>query len=296
MLLQEPPSRRPTADTEDTLKPATVADPPLQAPLPPTALRPQSPSAPSLSRGVLLRTVFHLCDVDGDGFLNSDEMQRFARQKGFDGTQAEWLDEYNILCREVNVDPAKGIDVLVLERLANDASSCGCYCDDGELQAMRARLEQADKTKLEVPFLPHGLIKDEAGLVKTVSLKDMPAPEEGTSAALRSRTDLVHEVFTTCDADGDGRLTCWEMRRFADWTGFQGDAQAWNNEYRLLCLDHKADPSAGVDLTLFTEMVSDDSDSGCYCTNSELQSMLAQWRREELGPRNMTSAGLSTTR
>jgi len=224
-------------------------------------------------------------------------MQRFARQKGFDGTQAEWIDEYDLLCREVNVDPAKGIDVLVLERLANDAGSCGCHCNDGELRAMRARLEQADKTELEAPLLPPGLIKDEAsGALKTVSLKDMPAAEEGANAALRSRRDLILEAFATCDADGDGRLSCCEMRRFADFTGFQGDAQAWNNEYRLLCLDHKADPSAGVDLTLFTEMVSDDSDSGCYCTNSELQSMLAQWRREELGPRNMTSAGLSTTR
>jgi Ca2+-binding EF-hand superfamily protein len=228
--------------------------------------------------------VFHLCDVDGDGFLNYDEMQRFARQKGFDGTEAEWMEEYDMLCREVNVDPAKGIDVLILERLANDASSCGCYCTDGELRAMRARLEQADKAKLEAPFPTTGLIKEEApAVVKPVSLQDMPVAEEGVNAALRSRTDLVREVFAVCDADGDGRLTCWEMRRFADWTGFQGDAQAWNNEYRLLCADHKADPSAGVDLTLFTEIVSDDSDSGCYCTNSELQSMLAQWRQEELG-------------
>jgi len=278
-------------DTKDIFKPATVADPPLEQ------AAQQSFPAPSLQRGVLLRTVFHLCDADGDGFLTSDEMHRFARQKGFDGTQAEWVDEYDALCEEVNVDPAKGIDVLILERLANDASSRGCYCTDAELREMRARLEQEDKARLEAPFLSHGLVKEEASDgVKPASLKGTPATEESANALMRMRTDLIRDVFTACDSDGDGRLTSWEMRQFADWSGFQGDAKAWNDEYRLLCSDHKADPSTGVDLVLFTQIVNDDdSESGCYCTNSELQSMVARWKQQELGPHDITSVGLSAT-
>merc|ERR1719247_1593559 len=53
-------------------------------------------------RAELVRALFLALDFDGDGALNEAEMRFFAGQTGFEGTDAEWSDEYRMLCSSYN--------------------------------------------------------------------------------------------------------------------------------------------------------------------------------------------------
>jgi len=88
------------------------------------------------------------------------------------------------------------------------------------------------------------------------------------------RRQLVASVFRACDLNGDGRLSCVEMEAFARQTGFEGTAEEWAAEFRALCADHHAGPNEGINLDVFAELVDDESDNGCYCTDGELVDML----------------------
>lgn len=89
-----------------------------------------------------------------------------------------------------------------------------------------------------------------------------------------TRKQLIASVFRACDLDGNGRLSCVEMEAFARQTGFDGPAEDWATEFGALCADHNVGPSDGINLDTFAELVDDESDNGCYCTDDELVDML----------------------
>merc|ERR1719401_2729058 len=64
------------------------------------------------------------------------------------------------------------------------------------------------------------------------------------------------------------------MEAFARQTGFDGSAEEWAAEFGALCADHHAGPDEGINLDTFAELVDDESDNGCYCTDGELVDML----------------------
>lgn len=89
-----------------------------------------------------------------------------------------------------------------------------------------------------------------------------------------SRMSLVHAVFKALDADVDGKLNEAEMRRFAEQTGFDGSSEDWAEEYTSLCAENGCNGS--IDVGFFAHLVNDSSnETGCYCSDNELQSMLA---------------------
>merc|ERR1712151_502142 len=59
----------------------------------------------SFSRLRSVRTIFRLCDQDCDGRLSEQEMHTFARALAFQGTRAQWADEYRLLCRDNPANP-----------------------------------------------------------------------------------------------------------------------------------------------------------------------------------------------
>ncbi|CAK0879094.1 unnamed protein product, partial [Prorocentrum cordatum] len=67
--------------------------------------------------------------------LESSAMLRFATLNGFEGTPAEWGEEYEGLCEEWKMEPSRGFTEDVFARLVNDESERGCYCTDRDLQA-----------------------------------------------------------------------------------------------------------------------------------------------------------------
>lgn len=98
-----------------------------------------------------------------------------------------------------------------------------------------------------------------------------------------ARGKLILEAFRACDADGNGWLSTGEMRAFARWTGFDGSDEEWAEEYRLLCSEHGADEAVGIDVAVFRTLANDASDSGCHCTNEELQEIAVECAKMRLG-------------
>jgi len=64
------------------------------------------------------------------------------------------------------------------------------------------------------------------------------------------------------------------MGAFARQTGFDGASEDWAEEFGALCADHRVGPNEGIDLDTFAELVDDESDNGCFCTDGELVDIL----------------------
>ena len=79
-------------------------------------------------------------------------------------------------------------------------------------------------------------------------------------------------MFNALDRTGKGFLTAADMRPFAEQTGFTGTDREWQLEFEALC--HESRSSQGLGLDAFAKLVNDDSEDGCYCTDSELQALL----------------------
>jgi hypothetical protein len=82
----------------------------------------------------LIASVFWICDLDHDGFLNESEMYAFARHIGFEDGEDEWPSEFIELCTEFKVTPSIGINRVTFDKMLNDDSHRGCFCSDKELR------------------------------------------------------------------------------------------------------------------------------------------------------------------
>eukprot|EP00929_Paragymnodinium_shiwhaense_P043922 TRINITY_DN22542_c0_g1_i1.p1 TRINITY_DN22542_c0_g1~~TRINITY_DN22542_c0_g1_i1.p1 ORF type:complete len:822 (-),score=211.21 TRINITY_DN22542_c0_g1_i1:171-2636(-) len=87
----------------------------------------------ALSRPELVAEIFNALDVDGSGFLSCQAMKKLASHSGFEGDDADWQDEYQLLCRERGCQPEQGISLPKFRELMEDDSEEGCYCNDQEL-------------------------------------------------------------------------------------------------------------------------------------------------------------------
>lgn len=79
-------------------------------------------------------TLFSCLDQDGDRRLNRAEMKKFAEMTGFEGTDADWAGEFEVLCEP------QGCDFAAFSRLIDDDSDDGLYCEDAELADMLNQL------------------------------------------------------------------------------------------------------------------------------------------------------------
>jgi len=60
------------------------------------------------------------------------------------------------------------------------------------------------------------------------------------------------------------------MRRFATLNGFEGTDEEWREEHSSLCSQWQVSPSEGFSEEVFTQLVNDQTERGCYCSNQEL--------------------------
>lgn len=220
------------------------------------------------TRSELVLAVFAVCDIDGDGRLKSSEMFAFAVQTGFEGDEAEWANEFELLCVESGADAKTGLDRANFIQLVDDESENGCYCTDEELRNMLKDLPAPAVKRADVPVkTPHTPVSRAADATSS------------SRAAPSSRADLTFAVFSICDSDGDSRLKCSEMFAFAVQTGFDGDEADWLNEFELMCAESGADAKTGLVFSQFLQLVDDESENGCYCSNDELRDILSTMER-----------------
>mmetsp|Transcript_65210 Transcript_65210/g.153550 ORF Transcript_65210/g.153550 Transcript_65210/m.153550 type:complete len:570 (-) Transcript_65210:151-1860(-) len=109
------------------------------------------------------------------------------------------------------------------------------------------------------------------------------------SSAAREREVLKSNLFNAIDKDEDGYLKEGEMLELAKLVGFEGDYAEWQKEYRKLCLELSVSMAKGIPKAAVLKMLDDESDTGCYCTDKELQHLLdtqprAKRRERDLGP------------
>lgn len=88
-------------------------------------------AAGALSRNSMKTDLFQRFDVDGDGFLYSEELKTFATEMGFEGSDSEWSQEYVMICTEVGCDPTRGLDFRGFSRMVDDEEAG--YLEDEEL-------------------------------------------------------------------------------------------------------------------------------------------------------------------
>lgn len=88
-------------------------------------------AAGALSRNSMKTDLFQRFDVDGDGFLYSEELKTFAKEMGFEGSDSEWSQEYVMICTEVGCDPTRGLDFRGFSRMVDDEEAG--YLEDEEL-------------------------------------------------------------------------------------------------------------------------------------------------------------------
>lgn len=96
------------------------------------------------------------------------------------------------------------------------------------------------------------------------------------AVAPRGRAALVERLFVLLGRGG--RLGSSELRPFAEFTGFEGGDAAWPGEFAALCeeigLLTVSGRDDGFDAAAFTQLVSDDSERGCFCSDEELEEMI----------------------
>merc|ERR1712107_394917 len=59
-----------------------------------------------------------------------------------------------------------------------------------------------------------------------------------------------------------------------------GNADEWEEEYHVLCLETDADPAEGLDVNMFWRLVDDPAEAGCYCSDDELYAVIASLRAQ----------------
>jgi len=75
-----------------------------------------------MERAGLVKELFQLCDLDGDGKLTDQELRPFAELTGYEGGDEEWPEAFAELCsmRKVSVD--LGLSLKEWTALINDDS------------------------------------------------------------------------------------------------------------------------------------------------------------------------------
>lgn len=105
----------------------------------------------------------------------------------------------------------------------------------------------------------------------------------------KPRLQLIRNVFSECDMDGDLRLNSHELYAFAVETGFDSGLDMWLEEYNAVCADYSADPASGLPETAFAAFLSDTSDTGCKCADEELTNMFARLKATRAWRQGITS-------
>lgn len=224
-------------------------------------------------RELLARDFFELLDPSGRNVLRASELYHFAYACGFEEGRDLWHSEYKALCQLCNVtDGFYWQDFL--ELLSNEALPT--KCGTSELPSLMERAAQSQLlSRTDASKVPE---KEKQGKrlsgLSRGSMRKTKRSEKlrRTIQESQARREAVVRLFYALDADGDGRLKLAEMERFAALCDFSGD---WQVEYEVMCEVLKIDAERGADLPDFERLVSNEK-SHAYCTDQELQEMVAE--------------------
>jgi len=212
----------------------------------------------------LIHDAFKALDADKDGKLSQTEMWGVVAHLGFKGDAERYAEEYQLMC--ANAGPP---DLDGMGKLVNDMTDKGWYCSDEDLRAISKEPRKPPPT----PAMPTLPTTSSGAVAKSGTTQAQPA----------TRNELVTAVFhalcRSSSSSGETALGEAEMKRFAVFTGFDGTAEEWSQEFKLICSEGGAGRTT-VDLGQFRKLVDDEGDGGCYCGNGELKDILKDLEKE----------------
>mmetsp|Transcript_137348 Transcript_137348/g.342515 ORF Transcript_137348/g.342515 Transcript_137348/m.342515 type:complete len:793 (-) Transcript_137348:60-2438(-) len=211
----------------------------------------------------LARKVFEALDVENTSRLGSAEVRRFAEILGFQADDSVWAVEYKEVCAAEGWDTEVGPDVTQFVAFVGKPDSMG-LCDEDELESVLRELkkqEQAEKEKV-------------ARAGRFVCAAWLPKKKTQEMLDSQQREDLISDLFSALDVDEDKHLISAELRRYAEFCGFDGTEDEWSLEYTELCSEYGWEAEEGADLARFTKLVENVQDGG-YSANNELRECAA---------------------
>lgn len=133
-----------------------------------------------------------------------------------------------------------------------------------------ATIEPAGASASEVADVPLGVSPGESTSQVPEANAAEPSPRVSTAAAVMSRTQVIRAIFRLLDATCSGFAGSAVLHRFASLNGFEGSTEDWEDEYGSLCVEWQISEARGFNEGKFTELVSDRSEKGVFCSNKEL--------------------------
>eukprot|EP00930_Biecheleria_cincta_P029850 TRINITY_DN20711_c0_g1_i1.p1 TRINITY_DN20711_c0_g1~~TRINITY_DN20711_c0_g1_i1.p1 ORF type:complete len:571 (-),score=98.79 TRINITY_DN20711_c0_g1_i1:200-1888(-) len=134
-----------------------------------------------------------------------------------------------------------------------------------------------EQSQLGGPTEEEAMQRSQAAVEKNTKVVARSAWRSGRRG-LAARGDLARAVFKECDVDDDGRLRSLELHSFAVETGFGGSFEVWTEEYSALCEERGIDTALGLPEVTFTAMLDDKTETGCFCSDTELRKVLERLR------------------
>jgi len=83
------------------------------------------------TRAEFVAAIFEAVDRNRDGFLDQSEMFTYAQASGFPEPEEDFIEEWTSLCKEMSLDPKKGVDMRAFQQITADSDSPYVLQDSG---------------------------------------------------------------------------------------------------------------------------------------------------------------------
>ena len=170
----------------------------------------------------IIQQIFKICDSNGDGGLNYEEMTSWSQAVGEDSfTQSDFVS----LCEQCQCDPLKGISEDVFMNLIYG--------------------QEAIKNQV------HNHLKLlQTGMSTTTTHHDPVSSDVSNSRV--NNDEILQQIFNLCDRNNDGGLNFDEMTR---WCKVAEEDTLTHTQFVSLCEQCECDPMKGLTFVLFQSML-----------------------------------------
>ncbi|CAK9003155.1 unnamed protein product [Durusdinium trenchii] len=197
-----------------------------RASLPPE-LRPERLS--SMTRDELIEGLFHALDADhgATGALEAASVRIFAEATGFEGTDEQWQEQLEAMYSFFGWETGEAISNTQFAELVNNDEDT----TDDELREVLFELLR--RQALHRPSSRTSRSSRASTLPWQRNKSIMPNQEE---VERMNRRELIDSIFTIL-GDRSEYLYSWQVRTFAERTGFDGDDLEWEERFTHMLED-----------------------------------------------------------
>eukprot|EP00439_Symbiodinium_sp_Y106_P065657 s162_g10.t1 len=176
----------------------------------------RSSDVANMDRRSMISAIFTVLDHAKSRTLQSDAIRAYAEQTGFEGTVVEWEEQFAAICHHFGWTQGAGISQSQFNELVEDDDDT----DDDELRQALLNL-QMQSMRSGRPSL----------LRSSWQRKSLPHLQGLDVAQTLTRPELISKIFSLLDTAGQTKLFSAQFKKFADLSGFEGDAAEWSSQF-----------------------------------------------------------------